>query len=64
VLNEVVDQYSGSISAEHGIGRLKQMDFNTRLPEVKRRLLTAIKRAIDPDLVMNPGCQLNLSPES
>ncbi|WP_430259346.1 FAD-binding oxidoreductase [Neorhizobium sp. IRS_2294] len=64
VLNEVVDQYAGSISAEHGIGRLKQMDFDTRLPEVKRRLLTAIKRAIDPDLVMNPGCQLNLSAES
>ncbi len=58
VLNEVVDRYSGSISAEHGIGRLKQPDLDKRLPSTHRKLLTAIKRAIDPDLAMNPGCQL------
>ncbi|MCX8998332.1 FAD-binding oxidoreductase [Rhizobiaceae bacterium BDR2-2] len=59
VVNEVVDAYRGSISAEHGIGRLKKADFDKRLPDVQRRLLTAIKAAVDPTLVMNPGCQLN-----
>ncbi len=59
VLNEVVDRFSGSISAEHGIGRLKRSDFEDRLPDTRRALLMAVKRAIDPDLVMNPGCQLS-----
>ena len=59
ILNQVLDRFQGSLSAEHGIGRLKRADFDARLPETKRRLLTAIKNAIDPDMVMNPGCQLN-----
>lgn len=61
IINEVLDGYQGSISAEHGIGRLKKPDFDTRLSEVRRKLLTAVKTAIDPDLRMNPGCQLNIA---
>ncbi|RWX80867.1 FAD-binding oxidoreductase [Neorhizobium lilium] len=64
VLNEVVDRFLGSISAEHGIGRLKRSDFESRLPETHRNLLVAIKRAIDPDLLLNPGCQLSFPPIS
>jgi FAD/FMN-containing dehydrogenase len=60
-INEVLDRYQGSISAEHGIGRLKRSDFDTRLSEVRRKLLTAAKTAIDPDLRMNPGCQLSFA---
>lgn len=58
VVNEVLDRYAGSISAEHGIGRLKRPDFDARLPETSRKLLTALKHAVDPELIMNPGCQL------
>ena len=58
VLNAVLDRFGGSISAEHGIGRLKRSDFEARLPEVQERLLRAVKHAIDPDGRMNPGCQL------
>lgn len=58
-INVVLDAYHGSISAEHGIGRLKKPDFEARLPAVQRQLLTALKTAIDPTFVMNPGCQLN-----
>ena len=60
LVNAVVDTYQGSISAEHGIGRLKRKDFEERLSGTKRRLLIAIKRAIDPDLLFNPHCQINL----
>lgn len=64
VINTVLDTYQGSISAEHGIGRLKRPDYDARLPEVRRKLLTALKTAIDPTLVMNPGCQLNFERNS
>jgi FAD/FMN-containing dehydrogenase len=59
VVNRVLDGYNGSISAEHGIGRLKRADFEERLAPSRRALLTALKQAIDPSMVMNPGCQLN-----
>lgn len=59
-INAVLDRYSGSISAEHGIGRLKKPDFEARLGSVQRHLLIAIKQAIDPSYTMNTGCQLNL----
>ncbi|MDS9469371.1 FAD-binding oxidoreductase [Paracoccus sp. MBLB3053] len=59
IVNSVLDRYKGSISAEHGIGRLKKPDFDTRLPDTHRQLLTAIKRAVDPHWTMNPGCQID-----
>ena len=59
VINAVLDDYRGSISAEHGIGRLKRSDFTTRLPDARRNLLTAVRGAIDPAGIMNPGCQLD-----
>ena len=61
VVNAVLDRYAGSISAEHGIGRLKKSDFEARLPAVQRHLLTVLKQAIDPCATMNPGCVFNLT---
>ncbi len=64
VVNEVLDGFEGSISAEHGIGRLKKADFLARVPGTQLQLLTAIKQAVDPAGIMNPGCQLNFSADS
>jgi FAD/FMN-containing dehydrogenase len=64
VVNEVLDGFEGSISAEHGIGRLKKADFLARVPSTQLQLLTAIKQAVDPAGIMNPGCQLNFSADS
>lgn len=64
LVNEVLDRYVGSISAEHGIGRLKRSDFESRLSDVQRRMITGLKNAFDPDLRMNPGCQITLQPDS
>ncbi|MDQ1902282.1 FAD-binding oxidoreductase [Paracoccus sp. WLY502] len=61
IVNEVLDRYSGSISAEHGIGRLKKADFDNRLPAVRRHLLGLVKNALDPKMTMNPGCQTDPS---
>ncbi|WP_244480442.1 FAD-binding oxidoreductase [Rhizobium sp. Root1220] len=63
-INAVLDAYEGSISAEHGIGRLKKSDYSARLPAVRRKLLTALKVAIDPSIVMNPGCQFDFEQHS
>jgi FAD/FMN-containing dehydrogenase len=50
-----VEQFGGSISAEHGIGSLKV----DKLPEYKAppalAMMRAIKRALDPKNIMNPG---------
>jgi FAD/FMN-containing dehydrogenase len=45
----------GTISAEHGIGRTKQRIFSKTSAEVELKLMRALKAAIDPDELMNPG---------
>ncbi|MHA6289286.1 FAD-binding oxidoreductase [Maricaulis sp. CAU 1757] len=48
-----VDQYGGSISAEHGIGVLKRGELARRKP-VDVAVMRAIKQALDPRGIMNP----------
>lgn len=50
----VVDM-GGSFSAEHGIGRLKRDTLSTFRSSVELDLMRAIKSAIDPKGIMNPG---------
>ncbi len=45
----------GSFSAEHGIGRLKCGDMEHYKSEVELDLMRALKTAIDPQGIMNPG---------
>ncbi|MEI2415901.1 FAD-binding oxidoreductase [Orrella sp. JC864] len=58
IINAAIDAFGGSISAEHGIGRLKRPDFERRAGPVRLGLLQALKRAVDPQGRMNPGCQI------
>ncbi len=52
---QCVSRYSGSISAEHGVGRAKaRMLALSRSPEEIRAMLS-IKRGMDPDGLLNPG---------
>ncbi len=48
-------KYSGSFSAEHGIGQLKRHELTTRKSVVELELMRSIKRALDPNGIMNPG---------
>jgi FAD/FMN-containing dehydrogenase len=54
-VDDLVTAVGGSISAEHGIGQLKRAEF-ARLAEPGRvHALRAIKQALDPLGIMNPG---------
>lgn len=52
---EVVDRYNGSISAEHGVGSLKAEKLEHHKSPVALGLMRAIKHALDPHNLMNPG---------
>jgi D-lactate dehydrogenase len=45
----------GTISSEHGVGRLKREFLERELGPTSVRLLHAVKRACDPDGILNPG---------
>lgn len=51
----VVDRYGGSISAEHGIGRVKQRAFLDRIDPVTLDLAAGIKDAFDPGHILSDG---------
>jgi FAD/FMN-containing dehydrogenase len=52
---EAVTAASGSISAEHGIGQDKIAELDRLSDPVRLAMLRAVKRAFDPDDIMNPG---------
>jgi FAD/FMN-containing dehydrogenase len=54
-VHELVARYSGSISAEHGIGKLKRDELALYKSEPELRLMKALKSALDPSGIMNPG---------
>ena len=58
LVHKIVAKYGGSISAEHGIGVMKR----DLLPEVKdpveMEMMRALKRAFDPNDILNPGKML------
>lgn len=47
--------HGGSISAEHGVGRLKRDELSNLRPPAATAAMIAIKRALDPQNIMNPG---------
>jgi FAD/FMN-containing dehydrogenase len=52
---DLVESLGGSISAEHGIGRLKAAEFARRADPVELSVMHILKRALDPKGIMNPG---------
>lgn len=57
-INEATLAHNGSISAEHGIGRLKRDDLVRYGDPVKRAIMQQVKMAIDPKGIMNPDALL------
>lgn len=57
-VHDLVHGLGGSISAEHGIGRMKTGDLVRYGDPAKLATMRAIKSALDPNSIMNPGAVL------
>lgn len=58
-VHDLVAEMGGSVSAEHGIGRLKVADLQRYGDATKLGVMRAIKNALDPHGIMNPGAVLS-----
>lgn len=50
----------GSVAAEHGIGRIKKKFLQVQFGEQDIEAMRAVKRALDPDCILNPGVLFDL----
>ena len=57
-VHDLVHALNGSVSAEHGIGRLKVSDLERYGDPTKISVMRSIKAALDPKGIMNPGAVL------
>ena len=55
IVHDAVAARGGSISAEHGIGRLKRGELKRYKGAVELDLMRRVKQALDPQGIMNPG---------
>jgi FAD/FMN-containing dehydrogenase len=58
LVHDLVAELGGSVSAEHGIGRFKVGDLERYGDPVKLAAMRAIKAALDPFGILNPGAVL------
>jgi len=64
LVHDLVTEWDGSISAEHGIGQLKREELGRLGDPAALALLRSVKRALDPHGLMNPGKLVPLAPGS
>ena len=55
IVNEIVISFGGSISAEHGIGRLKRKLLAETKSDIELNLMKLLKQTLDPNGILNPG---------
>jgi FAD/FMN-containing dehydrogenase len=55
LVHDLVQRFDGSISAEHGIGRLKRDELPRYKSAIELELMRRVKQALDPEGLMNPG---------
>lgn len=59
---ELVTDWGGSISAEHGIGQAKRAELGRLGDPVSLHMMQAVKQALDPANILNPGKLVPLAP--
>lgn len=59
-VHDLVHARGGSVAAEHGVGRLKVGDLERYGDPVKLRMMRAVKAALDPRGILNPGAVLRM----
>lgn len=62
-VHDLVTQWGGSISAEHGIGQMKVDELGRLGDPVSLSMMRAIKQALDPNDLLNPGKLVPPSPQ-
>lgn len=55
VVHDLIAEMNGSISAEHGLGRLRMEEAERYKSEVELDLMRTLKKALDPNNILNPG---------
>jgi FAD/FMN-containing dehydrogenase len=60
ITHDAVHAFNGSVSAEHGLGVLRRGEAARYKSDVELRMMGAIKNALDPQGIMNPGKGLPL----
>jgi FAD/FMN-containing dehydrogenase len=55
VVDKIVLRHQGSVSAEHGIGKLKRETLAKVKDPVALDLMRSLKRTLDPNGILNPG---------
>ena len=63
-VHDMVVAWGGSISAEHGIGQLKRAELERLSDPVSLSLMRAVKQALDPKGLLNPGKLVALAPDA
>jgi D-lactate dehydrogenase (cytochrome) len=54
-IHDLVRDFGGSFSAEHGIGQLKVFELERYASPVELELMRTLKKALDPNGILNPG---------
>lgn len=53
-------KYNGTITGEHGIGKLRKEDLKLQKSEIELNLMRGIKSIFDPNTILNPGTIFDL----
>lgn len=61
-MHDLVASMGGSFSAEHGIGQLKVAELERYAQPAELAAMRAIKHALDPNGILNPGKVLRSTP--
>ncbi|MCR2834553.1 FAD-binding oxidoreductase [Parerythrobacter lacustris] len=63
-VHDLVTEWGGSISAEHGIGQMKVAELGRLGDPVALAMMRSVKQALDPLGILNPGKLVPLAPEA
>jgi FAD/FMN-containing dehydrogenase len=55
IVHDIIADLSGSISAEHGVGRSRLVELEHYKTDIELGLMRTLKAALDPRGIMNPG---------
>ncbi|HEX8665582.1 MAG TPA: FAD-binding oxidoreductase [Beijerinckiaceae bacterium] len=64
MVHDIVASMNGSISAEHGIGLIKRDELLHYKDPVALDLMRTLKRALDPQNILNPGKVIAMGPDA